>query len=55
MSLVGRATVFLANVGNTVVEKFAPLAADFSPITALVMSLFGLVILIGILKKFEKI
>jgi len=34
--------------------ELAMMAADFSPITAVVMSLFGLIILLGILKKFGK-
>lgn len=55
MSLVGRATMFLASVGHTVVEKIAPLAADFTPILAILTSLFGVFIVIAILKKFEKL
>jgi len=35
--------------------KIAMMAADFTPIQAVIMSLFGIVILMAILKKFEKI
>jgi len=35
--------------------KIAMMMADFSPVQALIMSLFGIVILMAILKKFERI
>jgi len=45
---------FVISVADSVAQKVAPLVADFTPITAVVMSLFGLIILMGILKKFGK-
>ena len=55
MSLVGMAKSFAVSAVSEIANKFAPLAADFSPILALLTSLFGVFIVIAILKKFEKI
>ena len=55
MSFLGTAKSFVASAVNAVAEKAVMLAADFTPIQTLIMSMFGIIILLGILKKFDKI